>query len=144
LPGVRWFHASRKETIELNEKTDSLNNIVAYIHGKIETQLEHAANATGIPFNVLVTRVCELLATNRQEWSAHSMPNQRMFNASTKATKQRATLEVVNTAHGTNASKTHSNSAIKTYWQRMTPLQRKREMKRRFAKRVAAQQKKNQ
>lgn len=109
---------------------------IAYIHGRIEHEIEGFANSLGIPTLVLTERLAELLHA-RRSGVEDSMPGLREIS-SKRSEKLGKTLEVAERTHlGSQAIKSPKPAKKRTnsYWANMTPEQRSAEIKRRFAKR---------
>lgn len=99
---------------------------IAYLHGRFEKEIELHAKAIGCPEIELAKRVGNLLAGHTQE---QQLMLEGVSNLPAEATKPHKRLRKVEVPDSTR-----SNSAQKSYWQRMTPEQRKAEMRRRQRK----------
>jgi hypothetical protein len=97
---------------------------VAYIHGRIEAQLEAFAQSLDIPAWELAGRVGALLL-GAESWSVLGTED-RVPSVSGSATERSKTARKVAVDGGT-----HRSSAQKAYWERMTPKQRRQEVRRR-------------
>ena len=118
---------------------------VAYIHGRVEAQLERFADAMGISTLELTERLVEAL----RPAAADNLPGVRQ-TARSKRDAFLAALEVVEPAHGHGARSEDERTghaakarAVKargsqlSYWAKFTPAQRKKEWARRLRKRTA-------
>lgn len=106
---------------------------VAY--GHVRTWIETFSQETGIPYEVLASRVSELLYDTRGEQIAH-----RVSTMSRKTTSRNTAVAEVAVAKRSPGDKTQGNKRKghrrNTYWERMTAAQRKEEMARRFKRRL--------
>src|SRR6185312_8614684 len=102
--------------------------IVAYIHGRVEAQIEGFSNNLGIPTSELTTRVATLLL---------GMPSRsledRMSKVPRKTSKAYKTMGSVEVASGSRGNTSRKGKKVThPYWSKLTPEQRKKEMKRRM------------
>lgn len=102
------------------------------IVGNIEGQLQTFANNHGISSIVLAQRVAELLYPEgqRHEDSVSSLPQNPTVRNKIVGRK----VEVGKLPSNSSSRATGKVSGIKTYWDRMTPAQRKAEIARRMEK----------
>jgi hypothetical protein len=114
-----------------------IDTAVAYLHGRIEAQLEAFAVSIGTSAADLTSRVATLLLA-QGAGTAERVPKLR--GASTSGDTRLAKVALVDRAHrptqdakrpGTYSSKVRSTN-VKGYWARMTPKQRKAEGRRRW------------
>ena len=110
---------------------------IAYLHGRIEHELEGFASSLGVDLKEVSTRVGAALVSSAGGQSVRgpdSLPIVR--RKTTKAHKAvakvglrgRMSRKPQGTVH-------HKKSGIRQYWDRLTPKQRREEMQRRVAKR---------
>jgi hypothetical protein len=121
-----------------------LNEAIAYLHGKIEAELNYLALAAGLDASMVAARVGALLCGAWQR--AESGLPMRMESAYGRAgaSKSLADVEGGKQPHGHGAphraaSKKRSKagkkvSGIRAYWAAMTPEQRSAEMAKRLRK----------
>jgi hypothetical protein len=107
----------------------------AYLHGRIEAQLEIYATSMGVPSFELTNRVAALLLTGSQGSTENSMPDMRG-----EATETRQALRKMEMA-GRPSKGRPRKTGPRGYWAKMTPLERKSEMRRRYAVRLAKRKK---
>lgn len=109
-----------------------LETCAAYLHGRIEAQLEAFAASLNIPSYELTNRVATLLLVSPQGRVEDPMPDMRR-----ETTKARNSIRKVAVAR--RARKSRSQKVGKGgYWKSMTPAQRGAEMQRRMNMRKAA------
>lgn len=118
----------------------SFENSIAYLHGRIEAQLEAFAGSLGVPPSELTSRVAALLLalpSGSLLRTEDNMPSLR--RKTTRAYKKRLSkVEVASRPSGPAPPvRKRRTSSIKSYWERMTPKERQAEMARRVAKREA-------
>lgn len=111
------------------------DSTIAYIHGRIEREIEQISLATGIPFSFITERVAELLHPHRhQRGIENQVPLLR--DGTTGYSGTVATLEVVNDSHnhaspskrGSEVSKNHKSKmsdAAKKRWANMPKAKKK-------------------
>lgn len=58
--------------------SNDLEKSLAYLHGRIEREIEQYVLAVGVPFSLAATRVAELLHPMGPQWSAREMPSLRL------------------------------------------------------------------
>ena len=118
-----------------------LNEAIAYLHGKIEAELNYLALAAGLDARMVTARVGALLSGAWQR--AESGLPMRMESAYGRAgaSKSLADVEGGKQPHGHGAphraaSKKRAKKlvGIKAYWAAMTPEQRSAEMAKRLRK----------
>lgn len=129
-------------------------SIIAYVHGRIDKELETFASSLGVQTSYLSTRIGALLLTSRTGMESN-LPSLRPATS-----KERSPLESVErieharhastwrkSAKRKSSSKAPKNkvaskkkplSSIKKYWAKFTPEQRKKIMAARHAKWSAA------
>lgn len=106
---------------------------VAY--GHCRTWLETFSQETGIPFEVLASRVSELLQ-NLGERTEHHLP---VLRRKTKRTDTTVAQVAVAKRTPSNRPRSKTQAGAKAYWNRMSAKERSEEMGRRIAKRRANQ-----
>ena len=125
----------------------NVNEAIAYLHGKIEAELNYLALAAGLDARMVTARVGALLSG--AGYGAESSLPMRMEPAHGRAGagKPVADVEGRQQPHGRGASHRAAKgrrkgtkagkavSGIKAYWTAMTPEQRSKEMARRQRKR---------
>lgn len=114
---------------------ESLTARIAYIHGRIDQQIEIYAQSLGIPAAVLAERLATLLHPSGARSTSSVSP---LRGDTTEAREAVAAVEVAVRPHGKKASGgvSKQKSGIQAYWASMTPAQRTAETKRRAAKRL--------
>lgn len=103
---------------------------IAYIHGRIEAQLDAFAHSLNLPAAELAYRVGALLLAAQGGESLG--PNHNLSFVRNATAQRHQAVEPLALAGSTHSKASHGP---KTYWSKMTKLQRSREMKRRMAKR---------
>jgi hypothetical protein len=110
----------------------STERSIAYIFGRTEAHLQAFAASMEIPYRELATRLGALLLSQGKG------SGDRMPIVPSNSSKPRKTLAKVALDGGTHSgaqTQQKAVSGIKAYWAKMSPLQRKREIKRRLAMR---------
>lgn len=115
--------------------------ISAYIHGRIEAQIEAFAETLNIPKSQLTNRLGTLLLSNPQPRDENSMRILRRKTAKTHKPVRKVAVD--SNARKNSTRKTASRKVGRPkkkvgYWASMTPEQRSEEMKRRLNIRKAA------
>jgi hypothetical protein len=111
---------------------ENLTVQLAYIHGRIEAQLEAYAQSLGLPAAQLTSRMGTLLlGTQNGEvmGPARGVPKLR-----SEAAKGGEAMEPMAVA---GSPRRRASGSSKAYWAKMTPEQRSKEMQRRTKKRLA-------
>jgi len=115
----------------INEN-ESLAVQIAYIHGRIEAQLEAFAQSLGLPTADLTGRMGSLLLYPQGGeivGLARGVPKLRSKTAAgSKAVEPMAVV---------SGSRSGASGNAKSYWAKMTPEQRSAEMRKRYKKRLA-------
>ena len=105
-----------------------IEKAIAYIHGRTEAQLEAYASALGLPPGELASRVGALLsgaASGQVLGTDNRVP--KLPSSPAERSKAVAKVEMDGRASG-------GASTQRAYWAKMSPLQRKREVRRRMQK----------
>jgi hypothetical protein len=110
---------------------------VAYIHGRIEAQLEAFANSLNIPAAQLTSRVGALLlgSQGREDMG----PARRVSKLRRETAAGSCTVEPVEVAGSTRGGASNRRKGPKGYWAKLTPEQRSEEMRRRYKKRTGGE-----
>jgi hypothetical protein len=122
----------------------SIEVTIAYLLGKVTSEIDSLTLSSGFPKYELTIGLAGLLysASGREEPRIDN-PVPVVRRKATKRSKTVAKVAVAGSSRSTTQTKSQvSNSGQKAYWAAMTPLQRKREWKRRLAKWPAAKRKK--
>jgi hypothetical protein len=115
---------------------------LAYIHGRLEAQIEIFATALGVPTVELAQRMGSLLSPPARGpllGTDHRMPDLRQ--ASTQGNRVSRPLALAGRTHGRSARQSSSHArSVKTagpknYWDKLTAEERAAEMARRVRKR---------
>lgn len=110
---------------------------LAYIHGRIEAEIESFANSLQLEPKEFTYRVATLLLGDSERSIKDRMS--KLPNNTTKNNKTLGQMEMDVVTHSNRPSKTKKlklkGSGPKRYWASMTKEQRKAEMARRIAKR---------
>jgi hypothetical protein len=104
---------------------------IAYIHGRLEAQIEGFAASLDVSAGELAERLGELLlsGSGREGLGA----DDRLPKLRRKAGAGGKGVESVEVAGGTSSGGAHAGKGgVKGYWDAMTPKQRKAEMQRRL------------
>ena len=106
---------------------------VAYLHGRLEAEIERFASSMGISPLELTERLVELLLPQGKR-SGHRLPVLQHDSPARRVPV--AKVEVAVEPHGSRPQDRESKptSAIQAYWQNMTEAQRSAEMRRRMRK----------
>jgi hypothetical protein len=113
---------------------DNLAVQIAYIHGRIEAQLESFAQSLNIPSSQLASRVGALLLG--AQGGEIVGPARGVSKLRREAAAGSSSVEPVEMAGGTRGGAQNRSKGPKGYWAKLTPEQRSEEMRRRYKKRT--------
>jgi hypothetical protein len=128
------------------EKADgSFENRIAYIHGRLDQQIQGYAESLGIPTELLAERLATLLRPSGS-WSEDQVSSLRL------PTEERPTVgkvEGTGDAHGKatqggggRVKSSYQSTGQKKYWDKFTPEEKSTEMARRLKVRMKNKEKK--
>jgi hypothetical protein len=112
--------------------SNDFERTIIYTHGRIEKELEQIALATSTPFSLIAQRIAELLYPLGERRVESEMPLLRSLTPGQGTAV--ATVEMAVNTHD-NETPRKRDSPYKTYWQKMTPDERRKEMERRILQR---------
>lgn len=108
---------------------------IAYIHGRIEAQLESFAQSLNIPASQLTSRVGALLLGSQGGEIVGSSRGVSKLRRETSAGD--SSVEPLEVASSTRSRASNRKKGVKGYWAKLTPEQRSDEMKKRYKNRIS-------
>ena len=130
-----------------HDSTSTSSDLFAYIHGRIDKEIEFFSISSGIPASIIQQKLASILyplgqkgpQSNMSDMSQSSIEGDtepRSLEGSKRAHRNGSQREgSTDTSSAASESTPHKVSKIKQYWDKFTPLQRKRIMAKRLAKR---------
>lgn len=106
---------------------------IAYVHGRTEAQLEHYARALNIPSEELAKRIGQLLAGQHTVSNVNASALPDLSPGGSGLDHELRQVAMDRGTHSRRAPGSQSAANKQSYWGKMTPEQRKAEVKRRAA-----------